>query len=56
MKPRKPTPKPPRRKGAPHPLEAQLLLYREAVRRIRQRTGPRPTAELPIDDEMLSES
>jgi hypothetical protein len=56
MKKRKPTSKPPRRKRAPHPLEAQLLLYREAVRRLRARTGKRPTAELPIDDVMFSES
>ena len=55
MKTRKPSAPAPRRKRAPHPLRAQLLLYREAVRRLKNRKKA-ATAELPIDEVMISET
>jgi hypothetical protein len=55
MKTRKPAAKPPRRR-TPHPLRAQLLLYRDALRRMKARAADPAKVELPIDDEMLSES
>lgn len=54
MKTRKPAAKSPRRRP-PHPLEAQLLLYREAVRKLKARAAEPAKAELAID-ELISES
>jgi hypothetical protein len=58
MKARKPAAKAlrPPHPQPPHPLEAQLLLYREALRRVEAHARDSRTAESPIDDEMVSES
>jgi len=45
-----------RRRRNGQPLRAQILLYRDAVKRLRARYVAVAKSELPIDDEMISES